>query len=190
MAQEKRSTRDNIIYAARKLFYSQGIRAVSVDAVAEKSGITKRTLYYHFRSKDDLIEQYLIERDQPNIKLYQDWFDQTDGPPSQKIENIFINLAESARHKNWKGCGFSRTAAELANMPGHPAIEVSVAHKKKCEEWLSSALLEHNIKNAPALARQIVLLIDGAFSITLINKDPSYIEEAGRAAATLVQINS
>lgn len=190
MTSIKRSTRDNIIYAARKLFYSQGIRAVSVDAVAEKAGVTKRTLYYHFKSKDDLIEQYLVERDQPNIKLFQGWFDEISGRTSQKIENIFTNLAISARHKNWKGCGFSRTAAELANMPGHPAIGVSVAHKQKCEEWLTSVLSEHDIKNAPALARQIVLLIDGAFSITLINKDPSYIEEAGRAAAALVEFNS
>jgi AcrR family transcriptional regulator len=45
-------TRERIIEAAIKLFYDEGIRAVSVDAVAEKAGVTKRTLYYHFRSKD------------------------------------------------------------------------------------------------------------------------------------------
>ena len=52
-------TRERIIAAASKLFYSDGIRGVSVDAVAAKAGLTKRTLYYHFRSKDDLVAAYL-----------------------------------------------------------------------------------------------------------------------------------
>ena len=38
------TTRERIVPAASKLFYGQGIRAVSVDAVAEKAGLTKRTL--------------------------------------------------------------------------------------------------------------------------------------------------
>lgn len=48
-------TRERLLAAAGKLFRAEGIRAVSVDAVAEKAKVTKRTLYYHFRSKDDLI---------------------------------------------------------------------------------------------------------------------------------------
>jgi hypothetical protein len=50
--------------------------------------------------------------------------------------NIFRNLARSARHQKWKGCGFLRTSAELANLPGHRAIKIGAAHKKKFEEWL------------------------------------------------------
>jgi DNA-binding transcriptional regulator YbjK len=52
-------TRERIISAASSLFYNEGIRAVSVDAVAAKAGLTKRTLHYHFRSKDDLVAAYL-----------------------------------------------------------------------------------------------------------------------------------
>ncbi len=47
-------TRERIVAAATKLFYDEGIRSVGVDAVAAKAGVTKRTLYYIFRSKDDL----------------------------------------------------------------------------------------------------------------------------------------
>ena len=53
---ETLSTRDRIVAAANRLFYREGIRAVSVDAVAEEAGLTKRSLYYHFKSKDELIE--------------------------------------------------------------------------------------------------------------------------------------
>jgi AcrR family transcriptional regulator len=133
MARSSETTRERIISAASKLFYDQGIRAVSVDAVAEKAGLTKRTLYYHFRSKDDLVAAYLAGRDQPNLALFQRWFAEADGGVPDKVAAIFRNLARAAAHPKWKGCGFLRTSAELANMPGHPAIKIGAAHKKKFE---------------------------------------------------------
>ena len=121
------STRERIIQAAGKLFYGEGIRAVSLDAVAEKAGVTKRTLYYHFRSKDDLIAAYLETRDQPNLALFKRWFSETGGNVAEKVEGIFRNLARSARHPRWKGCGFLRTSVELVNLPGHPAMTMGRA---------------------------------------------------------------
>ncbi|HYT48639.1 MAG TPA: helix-turn-helix domain-containing protein, partial [Burkholderiales bacterium] len=50
---------ERILAAADKLFYRQGIRAVGVDAVAAEAGVSKRTLYNHYPSKDDLIAAYL-----------------------------------------------------------------------------------------------------------------------------------
>ncbi|MCR9237322.1 MAG: TetR/AcrR family transcriptional regulator [Alphaproteobacteria bacterium] len=182
----KQPAKERIIDAANRLFYAEGIRAVSVDAVAEKAGITKKTLYYHFRSKDDLIEAYLTARDQPNLVLYEKWFDESDGMLADKIEAIFLQLAQSARHPKWKGCGFLRTAAELANKPGHPAMKVGAAHKKKLEALLSDKIKKAGIVDATALARHIVLLLDGAFSTVLIHRDPEYIEAAGSAAKSLV----
>src|ERR1700740_2831658 len=86
MTRTSNDTRERIISAASKLFYSDGIRAVSVDAVAEKAGLTKRTLYYHFRSKDDLVAVYLEVRDQPNLALFKRWFDEADGEVSAKVQ--------------------------------------------------------------------------------------------------------
>lgn len=182
----KQPAKERIIDAANRLFYAEGIRAVSVDAVAEKAGITKKTLYYHFRSKDDLIEAYLTARDQPNLVLYEKWFDEADGSLADKIEAIFLKLAQSARHPKWKGCGFLRTAAELANKPGHPAMKVGAAHKKKLETLLADKFDQAEITDASALSRHVVLLLDGAFSTVLIHRDPEYIEAAGIAARVLV----
>jgi AcrR family transcriptional regulator len=181
------ATRDRIVSAASKLFYSEGIRGVSVDAVAAKAGVTKRTLYYHFRSKDDLIAAYLAARDQPNLALFKQWFDEANGNVAAKIENIFRNLARSARHQKWKGCGFLRTSAELANLPGHPAIKIGAAHKKKFEEWLRVTFEGEGIAMASQLARQIVLLLDGSFAVVLLHRDASYMETAGEAAFSLVE---
>jgi AcrR family transcriptional regulator len=184
------STADRIIAAASKLFYSDGIRGVSVDAVAEKAGVTKRTLYYHFRSKDDLVAAYLAARDQPNLALFKQWFDAAKGGLAARVQGIFDNLARSARHPKWKGCGFLRTSAELANLPGHPAIRIGAAHKKKFEDWLRIVFETEGISEASQLARQIVLLLDGSFAVVLLHRDASYMETAGEAAFSLVEAAS
>ncbi|MEZ2131122.1 MULTISPECIES: TetR/AcrR family transcriptional regulator [unclassified Sinorhizobium] len=186
MTIRRNNTRERIVTAAAKLFYGEGIRSVSVDAVAEKAGVTKRTLYYHFTSKDELIAAYLDGRDQPNLALFQRWFGETEGDLSDKIKGIFDNLAKSARHSKWKGCGFLRTSAELANMPGHPAMKVGATHKKRVEDWLAEVFETATVKDARILARQVVLLLDGAFAVVLLHRDPIYMETAGAAAATLV----
>jgi AcrR family transcriptional regulator len=179
-------TRERILSAAAKLFYSEGIRTVSVDAVAAKAGITKRTLYYHFKSKDDVVGAYLAARDQPNLALFKRWFAETRGGTAKKVQGIFQNLAASARHPKWKGCGFLRTSAELANMPGHPAMKIGAAHKKKVEDWLRITFETDGIRDGLVLARQIMLLMDGSFAVTLLHRDPSYMETAGEAAFSLI----
>ena len=181
-------TRERIISAASKLFYSDGIRAVSVDAVAEKAGLTKRTLYYHFRSKDDLVAAYLAARDQPNLVLFKRWFDEAAGELPSKVRAIFNQLARNAGHPKWKGCGFLRTSAELANLPGHPAIKIGAAHKKKFEAWLRTMFEEAGIASAAPLARQILLLLDGSFAVVQLHRDPSYMDTAGEAAFSLVKM--
>jgi AcrR family transcriptional regulator len=186
MPRPSNDTRNRILSAAARLFYGEGIRAVGVDAVAAGAGVTKRTLYYHFKSKDDLVAAYLEIRDQPNLDFFKRCFAEAEGGTAAKVEAIFRHLARSARHPKWKGCGFLRTSAELANMPGHPAIRIGAAHKKKVEEWLRGTFETDGVSHAAALARQIVLLLDGSFVAVLLHRDPSYMETAGAAASSLI----
>lgn len=186
MSQTAKSTKDRILDAANKLFYGEGIRAVSVDAIADAAKVTKRTLYYHFESKDQLIEEYLASRDQPNLALFAQWFDAAEGSVADKTAAIFYRVGENARHPKWKGCGFLRTAAELANMPGHPAVAVGAAHKKKFEAWLADRYSEAGLPKPNAVARSVVLLMDGAFSTILIHRDPEYAIAAGDTARAII----
>lgn len=186
MPRSAQPTRERIVSAASKLFYGEGIRSVSVDAVADAAGVTKRTLYYHFQSKDELVAAYLEARDQPNLALFKRWFAETKGGPAAKVQGIFRNLARSARHPKWKGCGFLRTSAELANMPGHPAMKIGAAHKKKFEAWLRDVFEAEKAGSGARLARQIVLLLDGSFAVVLLHRDASYMETAGEAAFSLI----
>ena len=187
MAQDSDQTRDRIVAAAARLFYNEGIRAASVDAIAEKAGVTKKTLYYHFGSKDELIAAYLESRDQPTLDLYARWFETTPGSTADKIRGMFAEFARSAHTAKWKGCGFQRTAAELANTPGHPALKAGAAHKKRFEAWLADALIRADVHNAADTARSIVVLLDGAAAVMLVHRDPAYVENAGAIAATLIK---
>ncbi|MBK1842896.1 TetR/AcrR family transcriptional regulator [Azospirillum sp. YIM B02556] len=179
-------TRGRIVQAASKLFYAEGIGRVSVDAVAEKAGVTKRTLYYHFESKDELVAAYLDARDQPNLKQMASWFAGAEGGAGEKVAAIFAGLARSARHPKWKGCGFLRTTAELAALPGHPAVKIGARHKSAFASWLAGELELAGFESPQALARRILLLLDGAFSASLVHRDASWFEDAGQAAHALV----
>jgi AcrR family transcriptional regulator len=187
MGRKPRETRDRIVAAATSLFYGEGIRAVSVDAVAERAGVTKNTLYYHFRSKDELVAAYLSARDQPTLALYQRWFAETDGSPADKVRGLFTRFGRAASSPKWKGCGFLRTTAELASTPGHPAIEVGATHKKRFEAWLGAALADEGIADANGIALRIVVLLDGAATVMLVHRDLAYVEAAGDVAAGLVK---
>lgn len=179
-------TRERIIAAATKLFYSEGLRATSVDAVAEKAGVTKKTLYYHFQTKDELIAAYLASRDQPTLAYYERWFSETKGSTADKVRGLFRSFAKSADTPHWRGCGFLRTIAELASMPGHPAIKVGAAHKKRFEAWMTAKLADDGVRDAEKIARQIVILLDGAATVMLIHRDAAYVETAGDVAGDLV----
>ncbi|MBN7796071.1 TetR/AcrR family transcriptional regulator [Parahaliea mediterranea] len=186
MVARKTDTKRRIVEAANKLFYMAGIRATSVDAIAEKAGITKRTLYYHFQSKDDLIAAYLNTRDQVNLHTYQKWFDGQEGEVTDKIRAVFDGISKATSHPKWRGCGFQRTEGELANKPGHPAIKVASSHKKNVEQWLAGEFHRYNLANAEVTARHVLLLLEGALSTMLVHHDPAYVREAGNAAALLV----
>lgn len=181
------NTKARILEAANKLFYLSGIKATSLDAIAEAAGVTKRTLYYHFRSKDDLITCYLEARDQPNLLAFKTWFDSYEGDLADRICAIFNGVADATAHPKWRGCGFQRTVGELANKPGHPAMQVAAEHKKHVEEWLCQALANYEITDPAPLARQISLLLEGAFAAALIHRDQAYIHSAGDAAVALIK---
>ena len=80
--------RDRLFSAAINLFYRNGIRAVSVDAIAEEAGTTKVTFYRVFESKDDLIVQVLEEQS----KRFWEWWDgivaEHPGQPRKQIDEL------------------------------------------------------------------------------------------------------
>src|SRR4030081_13665 len=86
---------ERILAAADKLFYSQGIRAVGVDTVAAEAGVSKRTLYNHYLSKDDLIAAYLTARFKQIAP--------SDAPAREQILGLFDYLERRFAEGSFRG---------------------------------------------------------------------------------------
>src|SRR5471032_1355984 len=96
---------ERILETADRLFYRQGIRAVGVDTIADEIGISKRTLYNYYPSKDALIAAYMSRRlVTPEI---------SDRPPLDQILGVFDGLKKSVESKRFRGCAFVNAVDEL-----------------------------------------------------------------------------
>ncbi|MGQ3075318.1 MAG: TetR/AcrR family transcriptional regulator [Ferrovibrionaceae bacterium] len=184
MPRDATVTRQRILTAAEDLFYGEGIRATGVDRIAARAGVTKRTLYQHFASKDDLITAYVEGTERPALGRYQALVADVAAAPD-RIGRIFANLGRVAADPRWKGCSFARVAAELAGSPGHPALQAASRHKQAFEAWIAEMLAE-TVHRPAEIARQVMILLDGAITEILIHRDAGYAAVAGRAAATLI----
>lgn len=182
MAGRERGARGKILGAAYELFYRKGFGRVGVDLVAERAGVTKRTLYYHFASKDDLLAAVLEHYHEEALSRIRHWGDSLGEDPGDMIDQLFAGLARWATRPRWEGAGYTRLAMELADLPGHPARRIASLHKTAVEDWLAGALSRRGIGDAGEAARQIVLLVEGCSALMLIHGDRSYAASAARAA--------
>ena len=119
MQRSRTLTRQRILDAAYGLFWRQGFLRVSMDEIAARAEITKRALYQHFRSKDDLIAAALAHSSELAIQRLQTF--QRPAKAGELIDTFFAELAAWASKPRWSGGGFTRVVVELADLRGHPA---------------------------------------------------------------------
>jgi AcrR family transcriptional regulator len=178
-------TRQRILDAAYGLFWRQGFLRVSMDEIAARAGITKRALYQHFRSKDDLIADALAHSSQLAMRRLQDF----PRPPrwEELIDSFFGELANWAAKPRWSGGGFTRVAVELADLRGHPARAIARKHKAAVEAWLADRFIAARVPSPRVRAREVMLLMEGAMLLMLVHGDRSYARTAAQAAKALVR---
>lgn len=179
-------TRRRILDAAYELFYREGFARIGVDAIAREAGVTKRTLYYHFESKDALFAAVLDHQHAMALARIEHWAGPCGDDPLHLVETLFGALGAWAATGRWQGSGFTRMAMELAGLPGHPARAAAGRHKAAVEAYLAARLQAAGIATASALARQIMLLSEGCLSLILIHGDTGYAADAAAAARQLV----
>jgi AcrR family transcriptional regulator len=175
---EKPTMKERILETADRLFYLRGIRAVGVDTIAAEIGISKRTLYNHFPSKDELISAYLARRfRQPPS---------TDQPPAEQILGTFDSLERRFASKDFRGCPFVNAVAELG-AEDRAVKKIAVAFKESRRVWFRDLLMQLNVANADDLATQLTLLVDGSIAQDLVRDDPSMARAAKAAARVLLK---
>ncbi len=187
MRRKSARTRQQIIDAAYTLFYQSGFMRTGVDAVADAAGITKRTLYQHFGSKDELIGVVLEHQRKMALKRIRQWADAVTGAPDQMVNTLFEKLSLWAAEPQWQGSGFTRAAVEFADLPGHPARKAARLQKEEVEIVLKEKFSAQNLKNAGQLVKELLVLIEGCQSLALIHDTPDYIDAARHAALILVR---
>ena len=169
---------ERILETADRLFYGQGIRAVGVDTIAAEIGISKRTLYNYFPSKDELIVAYLSRRLRPTPP--------SDLPPVQQILGNFERLERTFATGVFRGCPFVNAVAELKE-PAHAANKIAFAFKEQRRLWFRGLLARLEVDDPDTLALQLQILADGAIAAALVRGDPKVAVAAGDAARVLLK---
>ncbi|KDQ69630.1 TetR/AcrR family transcriptional regulator [Streptomyces sp. NTK 937] len=150
-----------IVAAAEELFYDRGITAVGVDLIAEHSGVTKRTLYNQFGSKDHLVAACLTERDERWRSLVRAAV-AAAGTPAEAVTAPFEAL-RTWSGTNARGCAFVNALAELPD-PSHPAHRIATNQKL----WLLGLFKElataAGCPDPDTLATQLLVLHEGALA--------------------------
>src|ERR1700743_158796 len=129
----KPTMKDRILKTADRLFYLQGIRAIGVDTIAAEIGISKRTLYNHFPSKDALIAAYLERRfvaQRPS-----------DKPPAEQILGTFDALERRFACKDFRGCPFVHAVAELG-AEDQSVRKIAIEFKESRRVWFRDLLVQ------------------------------------------------
>jgi AcrR family transcriptional regulator len=173
----KEMMRERILETADRLFYGQGIRAVGVDTIAAEIGISKRTLYNYFPSKDDLILAYLSRRFVP--------LGTSDSPPLEQILRVFDWLERWFAGDTFRGCPFVNAVAELGDA-AHPGTKIAVAFKEQRRIRVRDLLTQLNVADPDGLATQVAILAEGAIIAALVRGDPGMARAAKSAARVLL----
>jgi AcrR family transcriptional regulator len=178
-------TRGRILEAAGRLFYRDGIRPVAMDAVAEMAGITKRTLYYHFDSKDDLVIAYLRHTGERLDASLARAMSRRGGSAMDRLHGLFEDLEARFAREEFRGCPFVNAAAELTESA--PARAEAATYKERMRASFESMVRELGVRDPLALSEQLAILLDGAIAIWLVRRDPRAAARAREAALVLVQ---
>jgi AcrR family transcriptional regulator len=184
------ATRARIIDAAYTLFYREGLGRVGVDEIAAHSDVTKRTLYYHFESKDALLAAVMETQNGLALSRVRKAIDGRSQDAGAVVRALFSDLAKWAARPDWHGPGFTRIVMELAGLPGHPARAMARRHKAAFEAILAERLAACGVRDAQEAARQVMLVMEGCMSLMLIHGDTRYADAARDCALQLVTSRS
>ncbi len=148
-----------VLAAAADLFYTRGITAVGVDLVAERSGVTKRTLYNQFGSKDHLVAAYLEERERRWRSLVLTTIEACDSPVGAVTAPF--DALRTWNLTNPRGCAFINALAELPD-PAHPAHLIAANQKLWLLDLFGALATRASCRSPDALAIQLLVLHEGA----------------------------
>ncbi|MFC5730470.1 MULTISPECIES: TetR/AcrR family transcriptional regulator [Nocardioides] len=160
MSTEVRSSpRDRLLEAAATLTYQEGV-SIGVDALCKAAGVSKRSMYAFFESKDELLtacleqlEDSYADRLLPPAEFV--------GSPRERILHVFDQLEKQASTPDFLGCRYLSAQIEIKD-PSHPASQVAYRVKEKLASFFRGEAGKGGASDPLLLARQLILVFDGA----------------------------
>ncbi|MDQ1200868.1 TetR/AcrR family transcriptional regulator [Rhodococcus sp. SORGH_AS_0303] len=151
-----------VLAAADELFYELGIHAVGVDTIAARAGVTKKTLYDRFESKERLVVEYLRERD----RQWREFLAVRLGAVSaddagDRIDAVLVASAEWTAQRSGKGCSMVNAHAEISD-PAHPAYPVIIGQKRWMADLFVDILTAAGVPDPVGTADLLMLVHEGA----------------------------
>lgn len=150
-----------VLDAASDLFYTRGIHAVGVDAIAEAAGVTKKTLYARFGSKDALVVAYLQDRDRRWRSFLEEFISASNATGTDRPLLVLDAAAAWSAENSSRGCSAINARAETGD-PNHPIAREVRRQKIWLLTLFADLCREAGIADPDAVARALMLLYEGA----------------------------
>lgn len=177
-----RGARERIERAAARLFYRNGIHATGVELIAQSAGVSKRTLYQHFASKNELVDNYLRNIEARGMAPTERRLDDVDLPARERLLAIFdLRQSDIVR-----GCPFHNAAVESAGSLA-TTDDIVRTHKRKFIDRLIAVAREAGAVDPHLLGQQLAVLFEGATAMATSLNDTAPVVHARAAAATLIE---
>jgi AcrR family transcriptional regulator len=185
------SRRDHLVDTSMKLFCKHGFRVTGIDKVLAESGVAKKTLYNHFKSKDELIIAALQLRDETIMNIFREGVarlapKQQGDPRMRRVMALFDTLDEWVNSDGFSGCTFINASAEFPRRED-PIHVACVNHKRLVVQYIEELISELRLPEAHRVARELALLIDGAIVTAHTLCDASGVALAKDTARRLLE---
>ena len=177
------STSDTITESALRLFYRQGFHASGVEQLSHEAGVTKKTLYRHFSSKEHLVEAALQRRDTEFMRKMRGVVERVSDSlrPLAYIEFIAVWVQEPDFH----GCAFINATAEYSGQTDQPHI-LAKLHKQPVLGYLEEICTEAKLKQPFLVARQLFLIGEGLIVTCQVNGPSEEVLDSARDMVSIL----
>lgn len=180
------SKRDILVRRAVKVLNREGYRAAGIDKLVEQTGVSKMTVYKHFRSKDDLIVAALKLQDEEFRNRFIRAVEKAAKTPKGRLLALFDAMGEWVTARGFRGCMFIKAAAEYQD-PDHPVNRACAEHKRLMLDYITGLAREAGAKHPQALAAQLFLLMEGETVAAPVLGKKKAVANAKQAARALIE---
>jgi AcrR family transcriptional regulator len=174
-----------VLATAEQLIYSNGIHAMGMDLLVRTSGVARKSIYRYFATKEDIAAQALSARD---IR-WMNWF-RSESDKAETVEGRILNMFSVLKgwfeSEGFHGCAFINTAGEIGD-PADPVRLVAKEHKQKLLDYCLQLCRQLPATDPAALAKHLLILIDGAITLARVMGDYSAADSAREVARMLLQ---